>query len=171
MVSSSGLQTAQRPTCPFPERDITNLRCRIPWSSRTENLSIARDFDMGLSASCYGVSFFQIDTLPEKRMSSAYLGHSEKYQFPIECFRFIYRCSSSQRTAQCAKQAEPIGQTSSLNRTFGLCAGASPRSSIYPAERYMNTLGTLSAIVAKSSEALADVSGTGVRPGIGSSFI
>ena len=49
--------------------------------------------------------------------------------------------------------------------------GASPRSSMYPTERYINTLGTLSAMAVKSSEALAEVLGTGVRPGIGSSCI
>ena len=66
--------------------------------------------------------------------------------------------------AQCAKQEDPIGQTSSLNLTFGLCAGASPLSSRYPADKYMNVLGICSAITAKSSEALADIPGYPVSP-------
>ena len=53
-----------------------------------------------------------------------------------------------------------------MNLTFGLCAGASPLSSRYPADKYMNVLGICSAITAKSSEALADIPGYPVSPGI-----
>lgn len=55
-----------------------------------KKLDIARGSGIGLSAGCYGVSFFQIDTLPEKRMSSVYSEYSEKCQFPTGCLCLIY---------------------------------------------------------------------------------
>ena len=40
-----------------------------------------------------------------------------------------HACAVSQRSAQCVRYATPMGHTSSLNCTLGLCAGMSPRSS------------------------------------------
>lgn len=74
------------------------------------------DRDSGLSARCCGVSFLQMDAAPEKNECPALIREiRKKYRFSTGGLCFIYKCSSSQRTAQCVKQAEPIGQTFSLN--------------------------------------------------------
>lgn len=49
---------------------------------------------------------------------------------PKSKFLLYQEWASSQRIAQCAIEAEPTGQTSSLNRTLGLWAETPPRSSV-----------------------------------------
>ncbi len=61
--------------------------------------------------------------LYEKRLHNAVSLFYSYYAMPA------YALSSSQRVAQWAMQAVPMGSTASLNSTLGLWAGASPRSS------------------------------------------